>query len=223
MAASAFTDDKQNVEELVANMPPELRNKTFGANDKTAEQLLQGGQGSPWVMKSEQKALVLEECQRNNIDYNPPNARLLASLLQARSCDVHTGYGPFDRRMAVKLLVWIQNNAGKRGKKVRWSLNKKETEQMVTQALDMIAAAHQAVGQVDASETADNQTVEDDGEEQEAERDDGERESSSSRRASSRGPAPLSRLFKRFTSSFSPQPTAAGGSSPSRRRRKATT
>ncbi|KAF2764650.1 hypothetical protein EJ03DRAFT_339629 [Teratosphaeria nubilosa] len=85
MASTAFSDDKQNVEELVANLPLELRNK---------------------------------------------------------------------------------NSAGKKGKKVRWSLNKSETEEIVTQAFDMIAAAHQKIAQVD---TSDDKNVEDNKEEEEEE------------------------------------------------------
>ncbi|KAH9836858.1 hypothetical protein Tdes44962_MAKER08449 [Teratosphaeria destructans] len=136
MTSNAFVLDEADIQKAIDEMDEDLRGAFYGKH--TAEQHMRGGRGVAWMPDKDQVD-ILENLNRGLGFSRYPSASELGAVLQRLR--LYSGYRPFDRRMALKVLRWSESRSPKR--KNQSAASKAEVEKLVDKALDLIEEARQ--------------------------------------------------------------------------------
>ncbi|KAH9809755.1 hypothetical protein Tdes44962_MAKER06089 [Teratosphaeria destructans] len=140
MTSSAFPLKGASLQDAVGSMSAHLSRKLFGRY--TAAQLLQGGPGVSWIPSSDQTAILTKTCADFTLNHKSlPSSAQLASLLQPRQLDLFSGHRAFDRKMAVKVLRWIETHGSSTSRSKKPTASRSQIETLVDDALDLIEEA----------------------------------------------------------------------------------
>ncbi|KAH9830680.1 hypothetical protein Tdes44962_MAKER09025 [Teratosphaeria destructans] len=123
-------------EAVIREMPHDLQTKFFGRH--SAIEIFRNGRTACWVPNDRQKQLLTTICHEHKLNVKRlPTPAQLAELLRPRQLNLYYGYRPFDRKMAVKVLRWVEVHGPCKGKRSPIA-SRMKVEGLVDEALDLI-------------------------------------------------------------------------------------